>query len=79
MQVYIKGHYNVITDYMGGHLYDYHLYEWSSACDYWCMSSYLYVRKSEYVLDIQSYNFFFFFFITQKLFLLYFSSAQMND
>ncbi len=25
--VYIKGHYNVIIDYMGGHLYDYHLYE----------------------------------------------------
>ncbi len=68
--VYIKGHYNVIIDYMGGHLY-----EWSSACDYWCMSSYLYVRKSEYVLDIQS---FFFFFITQKWFLLYFSSAQIN-
>ncbi len=40
------------------------------------MSSYLYVRKSEYVLDIQSN--FLFFFITQK-FLLYFSSAQIND
>ncbi len=74
----IKGHYNVIIDYMGAHLYDYHLYEWSSACYYWFMSSYLYVRKSEYVLDIQSYYYYIFFFITQKLFLLYFSSAQIN-
>ncbi len=68
--VYIKGHYNVIIDYMGGHLYDYHLYEWSSVHR---QSSYLYVRKSEYVGYLTL-----FFFTTQKLFLLYFSSAQIN-
>ncbi len=68
----------MIIDYMGGHLYDYHLYEWSSACDYWCMSSYLYVRKSEYVLDIQSYFFYKKKKKSLKLFLLYFSSAQIN-
>ncbi len=64
---------------MGGHLYDYHLYEWSSACDYWCMSSYLYVRKSEYVLDISIFFFFLFVFFNSslKLLLLYFSSAQI--
>ncbi len=41
------------------------------------IQEHLYVRKSEYVLKL----FFFlllFFFITQKLFLLYFSSAQIN-
>ncbi len=56
MQVYIKGHYNVIIDNMG-HLYD-----------YICMNDrqyvitdiqeHLYVRKSEYV-----FKFFFFFII----------------
>ncbi len=76
--VYIKGHYNVIIDYMGGHLYDYHLYEWSSACDYLYMSTYLYVRKSEYVGYLTFKVIIIFFFITQKLFLLYFSSAQIN-
>ncbi len=64
---------------MDGHLYDYHLYEWSSACDYWLYEQ-LYVCLAirvctEYVLDIQS-----FFFITQKknIFLLYYPSAQIN-
>ncbi len=57
---------------MGGHLYDYHLYEWSSACDYWCMSSYLYVRKSEYVLDIQSVFFLFFFHHSNIILIVFF-------
>ncbi len=35
------------------------------------IQEHLYVRKSEYVLKL-------FFFITQKLFLLYFSSAQIK-
>ncbi len=46
-----------------------------------CMSSYLYVRKSEYVGYLTGYltsYLFVFFFITHKLFLLYFSSAQIN-
>ncbi len=61
--VYIKGHYNVIIDYMGGHLYDYHLYEWSSVHR---QSSYLYVRKSEYVGYLTFKVIFFIFFSSLK-------------
>lgn len=68
-----------ITDYMAGHLYYYHLYDRPSACDYWWHTQQsvwmLYVWQTEYVLDIQS---FFFFSFLLKLFLLHFSSAQIN-
>ncbi len=37
-----------------------------------------YVKKSEYVGYLTFKVFFLFFFITQKLFLLYFSSTQIN-
>ncbi len=40
------------------------------------IQEHLYVRKSEYVLKL--FFSLLFFFITQKLFLLYFSSAQIN-
>ncbi len=39
------------------------------------IQEHLYVRKSEYVLKF--FLFYWFLFITQKLFLLYFSSAQI--
>ncbi len=41
------------------------------------IQEHLYVRKSEYVLKL-FFLLLLFFFITQKLFLLYFSSAQIN-
>ncbi len=41
------------------------------------IQEHLYVRKSEYVLKL-FFLLLLFFFITQKLFLLYFSSAQLN-
>ncbi len=60
---------------MGGHLYDYHLYEWSSVHR---QSSYLYVRKSEYVGYLTFKVIFLKKISSLKLFLLYFSSAQIN-
>ncbi len=42
------------------------------------IQEHLYVRKSEYLLKLFFYYYYCFFFITQKLFLLYFSSAQIN-
>ncbi len=42
------------------------------------IQEHLYVRKSEYVLKLFLFIIILFFFITQKLFLLYFSSAQIN-
>ncbi len=42
------------------------------------IQEHLYVRKSEYVLKLFFYYYYCFFFITQKLFLLYFSIAQIT-
>ncbi len=69
------------------HLYDYHLYGRTSACDYWLQSVWmsgnislcLAVQSMEYALYATTYkaNSYFFFFLLLKLFLLYFS-AQIN-